>query len=225
MNIALFGYGKMGKKVKEFAESRGHTIIAIANSNNPTKSINLENVDVAIEFSTPTTAAENIIFALNNNIPIIIGTTGWLHNLSEVETVCKKKNGAILYSSNFSIGMNIFYEVNKQLAQLMKTKGYEINIHEIHHTQKLDTPSGTAKTLALQIEEITGTGIPITAERIGNTPGTHIVTHHSLIDDIEIKHTAHNRDGFAFGAILAAEWIIGKKGIFGMQDVLNFTKK
>jgi 4-hydroxy-tetrahydrodipicolinate reductase len=176
--------------------------------------------DVAIDFSTPVTAFENISHAINSGIPIISGTTGWLNNLKKAEELCKAKQGAFLYASNFSMGMNIFFELNQTLTKLMQNQNYESTIHEIHHTQKLDSPSGTAKTLAKKMNKILNNNTAITAERIANETGTHTVTYRSSVDELEIKHTAKNRDGFAMGAIIAAEWIQNKKGIFNMQDVL-----
>jgi 4-hydroxy-tetrahydrodipicolinate reductase len=177
--------------------------------------------DIAIDFSTPSTAFENISHAINSGIPVISGTTGWLNKLEEIEKLCKEKEGAFLYASNFSLGMNIFFELNKKLSNLMKNHNYESKIHEIHHIEKLDSPSGTAKTLAKDAEEILNNKIKITAERVENVSGTHTIIYSCKEDKIEIKHTAKNRDGFAMGALIAAKWIIGKKGIFSMNDVFG----
>ena len=221
MNIAILGNGKMGKRIRELASKRGHTIIAISSSETPANTLDLSTADVAIDFSTPTTAFDNISHAINSGISVISGTTAWLYKLQEVKDLCLQKGGAFLYASNFSLGVNIFFELNKKLAELMKEHNYESKIHEIHHKQKLDSPSGTAITIAEQMESILNTKSPITADRLEKVPGTHEITYSSEVDEIEIKHTAKNRDGFAMGAIIAAEWIIGKKGVFSIKDVLE----
>ena len=220
MKIAILGNGKMGKRISELAKERGHSIIVVSSSEKPAHTLDISTADVAIDFSTPTTAFNNISHALESSIPVISGTTGWLENLKEIEKLCKEKQGAFLYASNFSLGMNIFFELNKKLAKLMKNQNYKSTIHEIHHTQKLDSPSGTAKTLGKQMDGILKNSTPITAERIADETGRHTVTYRSSVDELEIKHTAKNRDGFAMGAIIAAEWVIGKKGVFSMKDVL-----
>jgi len=220
MKIAILGNGRMGKRISELAKERGHSIIAVSSSEKPTQTLDISSADIAIDFSTPTTAFNNIYHAIESGIPVISGTTGWLDKLSEIETLCANKSGAFLYASNFSLGVNIFFELNKKLAKLMKNQNYKSTIHEIHHTQKLDSPSGTAMSLGEQMNSILTTNTPITSDRIEDVPGTHIVTYSSSVDEIEITHTAKNRDGFAMGAIIAAEWIIGKKGNFSMQDVL-----
>jgi 4-hydroxy-tetrahydrodipicolinate reductase len=220
MKIAILGNGRMGKRISELATERGHTIVCISSSEKPAHTLDLSTADVAIDFSTPTTALTNISHAINCGIPVISGTTGWLENLKEIENLCLKNQGAFLYASNFSLGMNIFFELNKTLARLMKNHNYESSLHEIHHTQKLDSPSGTAKTLGEQMDDILANKTPITADRIADVPGTHIISYNSEVDEIEIKHTAKNRDGFAMGAIIASEWIVGKTGFFGMNDVL-----
>ena len=219
MKIAILGNGRMGKRISELVKERGHSIIAVSSSEKPTQTLDVSAADVAIDFSTPTTAFNNISHALESSIPVISGTTGWLDSLKKVEELCQEKQGAFLYASNFSLGMNIFFELNKKLAKLMKNQNYKSTIHEIHHTQKLDSPSGTAKTLGKQMDGVLKNNTPITAERIGDVTGAHTVTYRSSVDEIEIKHTAKNRDGFAMGAIIAAEWIQNKKGIFNMQDV------
>lgn len=221
MKIAILGNGKMGKKISEIAKQKGHTIICISNSKNPAKSINFSDADVAIDFSTPNTAFENISHAINCGIPVISGTTGWLEKLQEIYDLCTTNEGAFLYSSNFSIGVNIFFKLNEKLAQLIKNQNYKSNIHEVHHTEKIDSPSGTAMTLAKQINNALQNKPTITSERISNVAGTHQVIYSSIEDSIEIKHTANNRNGFAIGAIMAAEWIIDKKGNYNMNDVLN----
>jgi 4-hydroxy-tetrahydrodipicolinate reductase len=220
MKIAILGNGRMGKRISELAIDRGYTIVCNSSSEKPATSLNLSTADVAIDFSTPTTAVVNISHALNSGIPVVSGTTGWLKNLKEIEDLCNTKKGAFLYASNFSLGMNIFFEINKTLAKLMKNQKYESSLHEIHHTKKLDSPSGTAKALGEQMDEILANNTPITAERIGDVPGTHIIKYSCTMDEIEIKHTAKNRDGFAIGALIAGKWIIGKQGVFNMQDVL-----
>ena len=221
MKIAILGNGKMGKKISELATERGHIITCISSSKNPATHLDLSNSDVAIDFSTPTTAFNNISHAINNRIPVISGTTGWLNKLQDLINLCNKKNGTFLYASNFSLGVNIFFELNKKIAKMMKEHNYESKIHEIHHTQKLDSPSGTAITIAKQMDEILESKTPITSDRINDVHGTHRISYTSDVDEIEIIHTAKNRDGFAIGAIIAAEWIIGKKGIFSIKDVLE----
>ena len=221
MKIAILGYGKMGKHISNLAIERGHKIVVTSSSKKPANTLDLHNVDVAIDFSTPSCAFENILHAIKEGIPTISGTTGWLDRMEDIKKLCRKENGAFLYASNFSLGMNIFFELNKQLAKLMKNQNYETKIHEIHHIQKLDSPSGTAKMIAKEIDSILQKKISIIAERIDDIPGTHIVSYTSLIDEIELKHTAKNRDGFALGALLAAKWIIGKKGVFNMHDVIK----
>lgn len=231
MNIALFGYGKMGKAIETIAVKRGHAIVLKVDNKDQDYSLN--DVDVAIDFSTPHAAVDNIQLCLKNSISVISGTTGWLDHYEEMVDLCKTQNGTFLYASNFSLGVNIFFELNKTLSKLMQGfPEYKVNIEEIHHTQKLDAPSGTAITLANDIiknseysswtlDESKSNQIGIIAERIDNVPGTHEVSYDSLIDSIQIKHTAHSREGFALGAVIAAEWIYGKKGIFTMNDVLN----
>ena len=231
MKIALLGYGKMGKTIEQIALKRGHEIILKIDDANTLYDITM--ADVAIEFSTPNSAFANISNSLTHKVPVVAGTTGWLAQYNEAVTLCKAQQTAFLYASNFSIGVNVFFALNKTLAKLMSgLKDYEVAIEEIHHTQKLDAPSGTAITLAEGIiAETDKTGwhldtagkneIPIVAKRIDNTPGTHIITYSSEVDTIEIKHTAHNRNGFALGAVMAAEWIVGKQGVFTMSDVLG----
>ena len=221
MNIAILGNGRMGKRISELATEKGHTIVATSSSEKPANTLDLSSADVAIDFSTPSTAFENISHALNSGIPVISGTTAWLSKLEDVKDLCLQKEGAFLYASNFSLGVNLFFELNKKLAQLMKNHDYESKIHEVHHTRKLDSPSGTAITLGKQMQKITNTKSVITADRIDDLAGTHIISYTSAVDEIEIKHTAKNRDGFAMGAIIAADWIIGKKGVFSMKDVLE----
>lgn len=228
MKIALLGYGRMGQAIEKIAIDRGHTIVAKIDKDNPDEAY---EADVAINFSIPTAAYENITSAINKKIPVVCGTTGWLDQLDEVESLCQQNEGAFLYASNFSLGVNLFFELNAKLAEMMQKQPlYTASIEEIHHTQKLDKPSGTAITLAEGIPsagnvwhliEDNGEGVPITSIRKDEVPGTHTVTHRSEIDEISITHTAHNRTGFALGAIIAAEWIQNKKGIFSMRDVLQ----
>ncbi|WP_299226319.1 4-hydroxy-tetrahydrodipicolinate reductase [uncultured Psychroserpens sp.] len=231
MNIALLGYGKMGKAIERIALKRGHQIVLKVSSD--TSAYTLDNIDVAIDFSLPSSAVENISKCILQNTPVISGTTGWLDEYDKILSLCKVHNGTFLYASNFSLGVNIFFEINKTLARLMNTTPqYKINIEEIHHTQKLDAPSGTAITLANDIIENSDYNnwtldkpkqkeIGILAKRIENVPGTHKINYESSIDSISIKHTAHNREGFALGAVITAEWIQDKKGVFTMKDVLN----
>lgn len=231
MKIALLGYGRMGKEIEKIALSRGHEIV-IKKDVNDTIDINL--ADVAIDFSVPSSAFNNISDCINNNVPVISGTTGWLDNYNDAVTLCNEKKGAFIYASNFSLGVNIFFELNNQLAKMMNTlEDYSISMEEIHHTKKLDAPSGTAITLAEGIiknsskknwelaENSSEENIPIIAKRIADVPGTHTVWYNSEVDSIEIKHTANNRKGFALGAVVAAEWIVNKTGVFTMKDVLN----
>ena len=211
MNIAILGNGRMGKRISELATEKGHTIVATSSSEKPANTLDLSSTDVAIDFSTPSTAFANISHAINSGIPVVSGTTGWLENLKEIENLCQTKKGAFLYASNFSLGVNLFFELNKKLAHLMKNHDYESKIHEVHHTQKLDSPSGTAITLAEQMQEITNTKSAITADRIDDVPGTHEITYSSEVDKIEIKHTAKNRDGFAMGQLLQPIGLLEKK--------------
>jgi 4-hydroxy-tetrahydrodipicolinate reductase len=236
LKIALIGYGKMGKAIEEIALQKGHEVVLKINSQNKETltTENLRRADVAIEFTNPENAVINIYKCLDAGVPVLSGSTGWLKDWDKVEKYCKEKNGTFLYASNFSIGVNIFFEINKKLAALMsKQAAYDITIEEIHHTQKKDAPSGTAITLAEQvIKEIPrktswvnmaakGDELSILSQRIDPAPGTHKVKYSSPVDDIEIIHTAHNRKGFAGGAILAAEFLAGKKGMFYMKDVLG----
>ncbi len=232
MKIALVGYGKMGKAIEEILIERGHTISV--KLNRKPEASDLTDTDVAIEFSKPEAAYENIKSLIENKIPAISGTTGWTDKLEEIKALNDAMGSGFLYASNFSLGVNLFFELNEYLAKLMsKYPDYKTEIEEIHHTQKLDKPSGTAISLANQIIENSGFEkwesdqkssdlvLPVYSKRIDAVPGTHTVSYHSEIDDIEIKHTAHSRKGFALGAVLAAEWIYGKKGFFSMKDVLD----
>ena len=218
MNIALLGYGKMGQLIEEIATQSGHSIIYIANSKHIVDDIDFSKVDVAIDFSTPTTAFKNISTTLAQAVPVVSGTTGWLDKMEDINQLTTKNNTAFLYASNFSVGVNLFFELNKKLKSIMDSHPqYKTYIREIHHTEKLDAPSGTALSLQSQIDKNT----PIDSERIKGVPGTHFVEYTSDIDTISISHEAHNRNGFAKGALMAAEWIVNKKGIFKMSDVLK----
>lgn len=232
MKIALLGYGRMGKVIERIALERGHEIVLRKTDVDTFEG--LENADVAIDFSVPDAAVDNISTCLNNNIPVISGTTGWLEEYHTMVKLCEDKNGAFIYGSNFSLGVNIFFELNAHLAKMMSNlKQYKITMEEIHHLQKLDAPSGTAISLAKDIiansdysswaieKPKTIDELYIEAKREEGVPGTHSVFYDSEVDSIEIKHTAHNREGFALGAVVAAEWLIGKKGIFSMKDVLG----
>lgn len=238
MKIALIGYGKMGKAIEKLALEKGHQIVAIVDSKNPIESINFDGVDVAIEFTRPELAVKHMIFCLEIGLPIVVGTTAWQNDLTKITENVFQCNGALLHASNFSIGVNLFFEMNKKLAEIMEAHpSYKLEMTEIHHTQKLDKPSGTAVTLAEGIMEhnnnyknwrLAEKNEPeneneffIHALREENVPGTHIINYSSPIDSIQMQHIAHSRDGFALGAILAAEWIKNKKGIFTMKDVLQ----
>lgn len=231
MKIALVGYGKMGKIIDEISQKRGHEIVARL-SETPTLE-NLNHPDVVIEFSNPEVAFENIKTCLENNIPVICGTTGWLERKPEIEKIAVENNTAFLYGSNFSLGVNLFFALNENLAKMMnKFSEYNCQLEEIHHIHKLDAPSGTAISLAegiisnsefeaWKLDETKGKELGIFAIRENEVPGTHSVFYRSEVDEIEIKHTAYNRNGFALGAVIAAEWIADKKGVFGMKDVLG----
>lgn len=231
MKIALLGYGRMGKEIEKIALQRGHDIVLKVEEEG---GYDITKADMAIDFSIPSAAFDNITNCLNHGIPIISGTTGWLDKYEEVVELCEKMEGSFIYASNFSLGVNLFFELNKNLARLMNSvDGYETRMEEIHHTKKLDAPSGTAITLAEGIIENSNkeqwalnetsdtTVIPIAAKRIPDIPGTHSILYASEVDSIEIKHVAHNRKGFALGAVVAAEWLLGKKGVYTMKDVLN----
>ena len=235
MKIALLGYGKMGKVIERIALERGHEIVLKKDQDTPFDG--LKNADIAIDFSVPDSAVANISECLNNEIPVISGTTGWLVDYPKMVELCNAKNGSFIYGSNFSLGVNVFFELNEYLAKMMANlKQYNVSMEEIHHTQKLDAPSGTAITLAdgiikntnyanWTLETPISNEIHIDVKRIENVPGTHSVFYDSEVDQIEIKHTAHSREGFAFGAVIAAEWLVGKKGVFTMKDVLGLNSK
>jgi len=234
----LIGYGKMGKTIEQIALKRGHSVPVIINEKNiqTLKTITSDDVDAAIEFTQPESAFENIKQCLENEIPIVSGTTGWLEKRPEIEALCKTKNGAFFYASNFSVGVNLFFHLNKYLAKIMNARPeYAVSTEEIHHTAKKDTPSGTGITLAegilenierkkrwVNIESNSSEELSIISKRIDPYPGEHSILYSSPIDDIRITHTAHSREGFATGAVMAAEFLAGKKGIFEMDDMLKF---
>ncbi len=238
MKIALIGYGKMGKTIEKMAIEQGHEVVLKFDVDNFDEFTvkNIKKADVAIEFTRPEGAAENIKKCIEAGVPVVCGTTGWLAEKEEVDALCIEKGSAFFYASNYSVGVNIFFALNKFLAKMMNDQPqYGLETEEIHHTQKLDAPSGTSITLAEGIiENIKGkkswinqaskakSKVPIISKRIEKVPGTHTINYQSAIDEIEIKHTAHSRAGFAGGAIQAAEWIIEKKGVFGMSDMLGF---
>ena len=238
MKLALIGYGKMGKEIEAIALQRGHSVPVKINSSNTSDAFNeLKNCDVAIEFTKPEAAVQNIKTCFTNNIPVVAGTTGWYAHFEDIKKLCIEKNQSLLHATNFSIGVNIFFEINKRLAMLMDEQpNYNVSVEEIHHTQKLDAPSGTAITIAEGIiqhidrkkswkngDAKESDQLNIFSQRIDTVPGTHIVKYTSDIDDIEISHVAHNRKGFATGAVLAAEFLKDKKGIFTMKDVLKLN--
>jgi 4-hydroxy-tetrahydrodipicolinate reductase len=245
MKVALIGYGKMGKIIEQIALSRGHQVVLTIDVHNASDISRLHEADVAIEFTRPESAIQNLKQCFSQGVPVVCGTTGWIEKYEEVVAACKERNGTFFYASNYSIGVNIFFEINRRLAAMMNGYDmYDVKMEEIHHTQKLDAPSGTAITLAqgilenlerkqtwttvtepkntLNTEGPSPNEIVITAKRIDPAPGTHIVTYDSPIDSIKITHTAHSREGFATGAVLAAEWLAGKKGVFSMKDMLGF---
>ncbi|MDT0645187.1 4-hydroxy-tetrahydrodipicolinate reductase [Zunongwangia sp. F260] len=234
MKIALLGYGKMGKAIEEIAINRGHEIVLRVSEDIEAYNLDELEIDAAIDFSIPKAAYKNITTAFKHKVPVVCGTTGWLDDYEKVTKLCKEEDSAFLYASNFSLGVNVFFELNKKLAHMMKgLDDYAVEIEEIHHTEKLDAPSGTAISLAQQIiaENPNKNGwqldhadkdeIPIYAKRIKDVPGTHTVSYESKIDTIEIMHMAKSRQGFALGAVIAAEWLKDKKGVFTMRDVLS----
>jgi len=238
MKIALIGYGKMGRAIEQIALGKGHDIVLRIDADNTAEltAANLARADVAIEFTGPESAPSNIKTCIDYRIPVVSGSTGWLKQWDEIKTICEQQQGALVYASNFSIGVNLFFELNKYLAKLMEPyPSYNVSLKEIHHTQKKDAPSGTAITLAEQVlshirskqqwvnhPSENKNELVIDSERTDPAPGTHSVSYRSPVDDIEIIHTAHNREGFAGGAVLAAEFILGKKGIYSMPQVLGF---
>jgi 4-hydroxy-tetrahydrodipicolinate reductase len=247
MKIALLGYGKMGQIIERFALERGHEVVLKINIDNlaDLTASNLRKADVAIDFSAPDAALSNIYACFDANIPVVVGTTGWYGELQQVKNDCLSRNNTLLYGSNFSIGVNLFFHINEMMARLMNNfPDYEVQVEEIHHTQKLDAPSGTAMTIAEGIIENLDrkdewvneiTGLPfegvvkadqllITSQRIEQVPGTHTVVYSSEVDEIELKHTAHSRAGFALGAVIAAEWLQHKQGFYNIADIFNFNK-
>lgn len=247
MNIVLLGYGKMGQLIEKFAVKRGHQVVLVVDKDNRDK-ITVEDIkagDVAIDFSEPAAATDNITLCFEAGLPIVVGTTGWYEHLEEIKAVCLETEQSLLYGSNFSIGVNVFFYINRMLAKAMAPyKQYEAQVEEIHHIHKLDSPSGTAITIAEGIidsiaektkwvNELIGEGeglIPkpdellIESHRIDEVPGTHTVLYSSEVDQIEFKHTAHNRAGFALGAVAAAEWLVGKKGFYQVTEMFDFNK-
>ncbi len=244
MKIALIGYGKMGQAIEDAALSRGHEIVAkIDQKSNDSDWSAIADADVAIEFTAPQAAVQNIQYCFDRKVPVVVGTTGWYDDFPELKARVEKENLSILTATNFSIGVNLFFEINKMLAELMNEQdSYDVSIEEVHHKQKLDAPSGTAISLATQVLErlqrkhswkldesedehvAQDSTLRVRAYREEGVPGTHSVTYRSAIDDIEIKHTAHSRAGFAFGAVIAAEWLNNKSGVFTMQDVIKDHK-
>lgn len=235
MKILLLGYGKMGKVIERIALDRGHTIAGRITSSNR-NDLNRVDADVAIEFSRPEAAYENVRYCIESNIPVACGTTGWLDRKPELEKLTRDCNATFFYASNFSIGVNVFFKLNEYLAKMMTLQpGYKIHIDEIHHTEKKDAPSGTAISLANGImkhlkhlkkwvnrDSDNSEELPISSFRIDQVPGTHLVKYASATDDIEIRHIAHSREGFALGAVEVAEWLPGKKGVLSMEDFLKF---
>ncbi|MBG6236838.1 4-hydroxy-tetrahydrodipicolinate reductase [Pedobacter sp. CAN_A7] len=247
MKLALLGYGKMGQLIERFALERGHEVVLKVNIDNiaDLTTSNLRKADVAIDFSAPDAALSNIYACFDANIPVVVGTTGWYGELQQVKNDCLGRNNTLLYGSNFSIGVNLFFHINEMMARLMNNfPDYEVQVEEIHHTEKLDAPSGTAMTIAEGIienldrkeewvNEIEGTPFDdvvkeeqllITSQRVDQVPGTHTVVYSSEVDDIELKHTAHSRAGFALGAVIAAEWLQHKQGFYNIADIFNFNK-
>jgi 4-hydroxy-tetrahydrodipicolinate reductase len=229
LKLALIGYGKMGKAVEDIALKRGHKIVFASSFASSAHKLNTS--EVVIEFSKPEVAFENIKICLKNHIPVVSGTTGWLEKFKEVESLCRVYNGSFLYSSNFSLGMNIFFEINRKLARFVSPleKDFKVEIREIHHVQKLDSPSGTSISLAKEIRKkwIFGKSkkkdkISIIAKRVENVTGIHTVTYRSAVDEIKIIHKAYSRKGFAIGAVLASEWIVNKKGFFSLKNVIQW---
>ncbi|MBM3452429.1 MAG: 4-hydroxy-tetrahydrodipicolinate reductase [Bacteroidetes bacterium] len=239
MRIALIGYGKMGQAIEKIALERGHKISCKVNSDNPIEQVDFSQTDVAIEFTKPELATKHIIHCIDASVPIVVGTTAWQEELEAIKAICLDKSGSLLYASNFSLGVNIFFEINKRLAQLLSDHPeYQAEVEEIHHLQKLDAPSGTAIDIAKGIvsfnqnysgwktglnekPEVKNDELPIIAKREPDVPGTHTVNYISEIDTISLTHQAHNRKGFALGAVIAAEWVVNKKGVFTMSNILN----
>ncbi len=242
MKLALIGYGKMGKTIEEIALRRDHEIVARISTSNPIDNLDFSDVDVAIEFTAPHFAVSHIEACINNNTPIVVGTTAWNAQLDYVKELVAENDGSLLYASNFSIGVNMFFDINRRLAKLMSMyEDYNVVLEETHHTEKLDSPSGTAVSLANDImlsnpnisswihedevaPELKKGQLGVISYRKPNVPGTHTIKYNSDIDTIELTHIAHNRNGFALGAVIAAEWLAGKKGVYTMQDVIKFEE-
>lgn len=247
MKIVLLGYGKMGQLIERFAIKRGHEVLLIVEEGNreSISSADLQDADMAIDFSTPDAALDNINLCFESKLPLVVGTTGWYDRLDEIKEICNRQEQALLYGSNFSIGVNIFFHINRLLAKALNPyKQYDVQVEEIHHIHKLDAPSGTAITIAEGIVEqidqkdtwinsVEGSGVEmipkanellIESLRIDEVPGTHTVLYSSEVDQIEFKHTAHSREGFALGAVIAAEWLLGKKGFFQVTEMFDFNK-
>lgn len=236
MNIAIIGYGKMGKEIEKLIEKSNHTLVSIIDSEEEWEEYEdeLEKADVAIEFSTPSSVVTNIQKCFDRNLPVVVGTTGWNDAREELKNLCLEKNQSLVWGANFSVGVNMFFAVNKKLAEMMANyPEFEVDIEEVHHTAKLDSPSGTALFLAHDIVKMASSKLGetespsmstpvISSKRISNTPGTHIVSYQSDNETIEIKHVALNRKNFAQGALIAAEWIVGKKGFYSVKDVYDF---
>ena len=242
MKIALLGYGKMGKTIERLARERGHEIVLIVDENNRTRCTDeqLKQADVAIEFTMPAVAVENYNWCFRNRVPVVSGTTGWLEKWDEVVTACERSGGTFFYASNYSIGVNIFFHLNRWLTQTMaRFSNYKVSLEETHHIHKLDAPSGTAITLAegilkehpeytswkLDEGQVKVGELPIKAKREGEVPGIHSVTYQSGVDEIQICHSAYSRDGFAQGAVMTAEFLVGKQGVFGMEDLIKIKDK
>lgn len=246
MKIAILGFGKMGQIIEQFAMERGHDVVLKVNADNldDLTILNLKNSDVAIDFSTPDCVLQNIALCFDAGVAIVVGTTGWYGRLQEVKNQCIEGNNTLLYASNFSVGVNVFFFVNRVLAKIMnRYPQYEVQVEEIHHTEKLDSPSGTAMSIAEGIigelnrknewvNELIGSHselitkpdqLLIESHRIEDVPGTHTVIYSSEVDDIEFKHKAHSRAGFALGAVLAAEWVYGKNGFYNVTDMFDFS--
>lgn len=236
MNIAIIGYGKMGKEIEKLIEKSKHTLVSIIDSDEEWDECKdeLEKADVAIEFSTPTAVVDNIKRCFEINLPIVVGTTGWNDQIDDLKQLCLQKNQSLVWGANFSVGVNMFFAINKKLALMMSNHPeFEVEIEEVHHTAKIDSPSGTALFLANEIVKASKKANPqnesqtmstpvISSKRISNTPGTHLVTYQSKNESIEIKHVALNRKNFAKGALVAAEWIVNKKGFYSVKDVYDF---
>lgn len=237
MNIALLGYGKMGKEIETIANARGHNVVVKFDSKDDWEKgqFDLSKADVAIEFTKPNSVVKNIFKCFDADLPVVVGTTGWMGQLDHVKEICREHRKTLFYASNFSIGVNLFFKLNETLAKIMTDhEEYEVSIDETHHTEKKDSPSGTAIRLAQDVttnlerkdvwiegESKESYEVGITSHRIDDTPGTHVVKYSSDIDDIEIRHIAKSRKGFAIGAVLAAEWVNGRKGLYTMDDLLK----